>query len=294
LRLCGLAPGTEGQRRQRTTGERREAPPGDPAGSRSSCHRRSSCSVALAAVGFGRRADTSDPLGEIMRKFFPSAVLVAFLSLVPVAAQAESFVVSGSPHRFVSLIFDYEGDFFLLSGSGFQFHHPGSWATFVPRTFASSCTFCAPGDVVNPSFTTPGAPGTEVPILEAGLGRAMIGGAIYEGVTYTGWLDVDAEPFVFPELETDFFAVQVPFTLSGFLRGFSGGSQIFAGSLTGSGIASLPYFPSRGVYEWEERRLNYVFGEAPAAATPEPATMLLLGTGLAGLIASRRRISPRR
>ena len=228
-----------------------------------------------------------------MSKFFASAILVASLSLVPAAARADSFVVSGSSQQFVSLIFDYEGDFFRLSGSGFQFYHPGSWGTFVPRTFASSCTFCAPGDIVNPSFITPGASATEVPILEAGLGRAMIGGTIYEGVTYTGWLDVDAQPFVFPELETDFFAVQVPFTLNGFLRGFSGGSEIFAGSLTGSGIASLPYFPSRGVYEWEERRLNYVFGEAPAAATPEPATMLLLGTGLAGLIASRRRAASR-
>jgi hypothetical protein len=121
----------------------------------------------------------------------------------------------------------------------------------------------------------------------------VIGGTVHEGVTFTGWLDLDAQPFTFPELETDFFAVRVPFTLRGFLRGFSGGSQIFAGSLTGSGIASLPYFPSRGLYEWEERRLNYVFGPN-AAATPEPATVLLLGTGLAGLVARRRARASRR
>lgn len=229
-----------------------------------------------------------------MRKFFASAILASCFSLAPVPVSAESFVISSSPTRFVSLIFDYEGDFFLLGGDGFQFYHPGSWATFVPRIFASSCTFCAPGQIVNPSFITPGAPETEVPILEAGLGRATIRGTTYEGVSYTGWLDIDAGSFVFPELDTDFFSVQVPFTLNGFLRGFSGGSEIFAGSLTGSGIASLPYFPSRGVYEWEEGRLNYVFGEMPAAATPEPATMLLLGTGLAGLIARRRFVSPNR
>jgi hypothetical protein len=94
-----------------------------------------------------------------MRKLRASTILAASLSLIPVSATAESFVIDGSRTPLVSLIFDYEGDFFRLSGEGFEFSHPGGWATFVPRVFASSCDFCAPGDTVNPSFVTPGAPG---------------------------------------------------------------------------------------------------------------------------------------
>jgi hypothetical protein len=92
-------------------------------------------------------------------------------------------------------------------------------------------------------------------------------------------------------------SISMPFTFTGELANYEsdasratpGSVPLFSATFTGSGLATAnfrgPFADPNGALFFADS-ITYDF--VPAAPTPEPASLLLVGTGVAGLVARRR------
>jgi len=147
------------------------------------------------------------------------------------------------------------------------------------------------------SFCSPCRPGETVRIRQSGsIGPPLFGVATFNGISAPaigGSLGFDG----FNTLPTEFVStliIEVPFTFNGVFSGFDSNpaqgpaNRLFTTTLTGQGIATLQLsgclhcFPG-GLYQFDSITYNF-----QPAAVPEPTTLLLLGTGLAGVAARVR------
>lgn len=116
-----------------------------------------------------------------------------------------------------------------------------------------------------------------------------------DGVEYSAYLEgsVTFETgsiAIPPAVRGDQARFQTGFTMAGHLRGttapFGGGAVLFDLQLTGAGTATADGFAvDTNLFRFGGTRYDFT----DVAPTPEPATMLLMGTGLAGLMLRRRR-----
>ena len=155
---------------------------------------------------------------------------------------------------------------------------------------------CFAGDVVSPS-TVFGGPTRNFGL---GTGFATVDGTQYGtniggpgSITFRDTLSFEAAPVLIPPPpETGFLRLPSPFVLTGTIAGFQNSdptSPLFTVDVFGSGIATLVIGPQvnlpPGALTFRAVQYDIV------DPVPEPATLVLCGSGLAALLVRRRRRS---
>jgi hypothetical protein len=213
-----------------------------------------------------------------MRKRF-LFVCVAVLMFARAAA-ADSFVII-SP-SVVAL--DFEGHEFAFFGADFSIRQDiqsSIGLIYTANGLDPGCDPCFVGQTWDPSFSN-----TEVFL---GTGPADFGGVSYDSLSYFSTLNFVATPATFTATDPSGFYMTTPFTFNGTLRAMDGAQLAFGGTFVGTGTALRFFdpFDEAGKFGAGENTLVFEFGDS-ATATPEPASLLLVATGIAGFVARRR------
>jgi hypothetical protein len=182
------------------------------------------------------------------------------------------------------------GGSFTLTGDGL------SLSAGVPDGFQSTLFNCSPC-------------ASDTPIT-VGLSSSIPGGDFASGnpgevngvsypVTFLGGnLQFNSSSFNTAALTPTNETFSAPFTFTGTIFGcpdrdcaFAVGPNVFSVDLTGSGTATTTFrgpVPFDGGLLYSAGQITYDFSSVSASPTPEPASLLLLGTGLAAAWRSRR------
>ena len=228
-----------------------------------------------------------------MLKLKPLLPLALFATCLLSAAEAraDTVVLTGGTVNVFFSDFKITG---MTGSDGFSLNSSpsGSFTSDMCPLPSSGMPTCSPGQVVNGSGTAA--------INIASPGSATLGGVTYPSVALQGTsLRFVTSPFTLfihpPTRPEEFvrFTLTVPFTMTGTIvaSGFDGaggsnGETFFTVDAVGSGMATIFIMQTGSTVFFAGSTFAF---QPQAQPTPEPATLLLLGGGLAGLVARGRR-----
>jgi len=107
-------------------------------------------------------------------------------------------------------------------------------------------------------------------------------------LSFVGPTEMVSVPDECPPLLVCSQTLTAPVSMTGFLTIQQGSHIFFRGSLTGSGSAMTMYQPSRPSQFWQGSQYSF----SALVQTPEPGSIVLLGSGAAWLVGRRRRTAP--
>jgi len=176
----------------------------------------------------------------------------------------------------------------LWDGDLTSFHLVADNSEFISEYRGSPLGGFQGGSIVNLGGTLPAANGGFHPLSQT------VEGTLYRDVWLSGGLSILVAPFVAPHTSTNgSVTFQLPFTMTGQINGFANSNltgPLFSASVAGGGTTTVTY----RTFDNDTYALPHVGGQsfsfaAQPAATPEPGSMLLVASGVAGVFMRRFR-----